>query len=192
MRLPPGETNMKIRLICSSLILTAVSAGSVYAEPYKNTTGPYVGGSALFVDAKAEGSEDASLMAIGGRLGTQLNENFSGEVRVALGVGDDTVRYGIAEYDVELNSMIGGYLRVGAPIGANFHPYAIVGFTRTELEYSQNFLGDGSESDTDLSYGLGVDLDLDRNLSLNVEYMNYYDDDDIEVSGFSIGIASKI
>ena len=41
-------------------------------------------------------------------------------------------------------------------------------------------------------YGFGVDLSLDRNLSLNVEYMNYYDKDSDEISGFSIGIASKI
>ena len=183
---------MKKILTCSTLAVAVFAAGPVSAQPYKSTSGPYVGANALFLDATPEGGDDASLTGIGGRLGSHLNENFSGEVRVALGVGDDTISNGFTDVDVELNSLIGGYLRVGAPIGNNFHPYAIVGFTRTELEFSADGFGSDSGSETDISYGLGVDLDLDRNISLNVEYMNYYDDDDFEVSGFSIGIATKI
>lgn len=183
---------MNKMLFISALAVAILGAGPVMGEPYKSTTGPYVGGSALFVESSFARSDDASLMGVGGRLGSHLNENFSGEVRLGLGLGDDTVRSGLLEYDVELKSLVGGYLRLGAPIGDNLHPYAVLGFTRTELKVSQNFLGNNTDSDTDVSYGLGVDLDLDRNLSLNVEYMNYFDDDDLEVSGFSISIVTKI
>ena len=38
-------------------------------------------------------------------MGSHLNENFSGEVRVALGVGDDTISNGFTDVDVELNDV---------------------------------------------------------------------------------------
>ena len=169
----------------SAFALALLAAGSAMAAD------PYVGGSVLFVDVDYEEiSEEASLTAITGRLGSMLNDNIGGEVRVSLGVGDDSILAGIFETDVELNSMIGGYMRAGAPVGSGFFPYAILGFTRTEVEYSNNLYDD--ESDTDVSWGFGADLSLDRKMSLNVEYMNYYDKDGVEISGFSIGIASKI
>ncbi|MEE2733229.1 MAG: porin family protein [Pseudomonadota bacterium] len=171
----------------SAFALALLAAGSAMAAD------PYVGGSVLFVDAEFQDiSEEASLTGITGRLGSMMNDNIGGEVRVSLGVGDDSVGSGIFETDVELNSMIGGYLRAGAPVGSGFFPYAVLGFTRTELEYSNDYFGSDSESETDVSWGFGADLSLDRKMSLNVEYMNYYDKDGVEISGFSIGIASKI
>lgn len=174
---------MKKLVTHSTCVLALMAAGSAIAAD------PYVGGSALFVDAEfQEFSEEASLTGITGRLGTMMNENIGGEVRVSLGVGDDSIFSGLV--DVELNSMIGAYMRAGLPVGQNFFPYAVLGFTRTELEFSG--FGSDSDSETDVSYGFGADMSLDRNLSLNVEYMNYYDKDGTEISGFSIGIASKI
>lgn len=179
---------MKSTIIHSAFALTLLATGSAMAAD------PYAGGSILFLDAEETDvrGADASLTGITGRLGAMANDNIGGEVRISLGVGDDSIGSGALETDVELNSMFGGYLRAGIPAGANFYPYAILGFTRVELEYSNPYFGSGSNSDTDISYGLGLDLSLDRNLSLNVEYMNYYDNDDSEISGFSIGIASKI
>ncbi|RLU01863.1 porin family protein [Ketobacter sp.] len=171
----------------SAFALALLAAGSAMAAD------PYVGGSVLFVDAEFQDiSEEASLTGITGRLGSMMNDNIGGEVRVSLGVGDDSIGSGIFDTDVELNSMIGGYLRAGAPVGSGFFPYAVLGFTRTELEYSNDYFGSDSESETDVSWGFGADLSLDRKMSLNVEYMNYYDKDGVEISGFSIGIASKI
>lgn len=179
---------MKSVITHSAFVLTLLAAGSAMAAD------PYAGGSIVFLDADATDvrGADASLTGVTGRLGAMANDNIGGEVRVTLGVGDDSVGSGFFETDVELNSMIGGYLRAGIPAGPSFYPYAILGFTRVELEYSNPNFGNESESETDVSYGFGVDLSLDRNLSLNVEYMNYFDKDSDEISGFSIGIASKI
>ncbi len=177
---------MKKLIKHSTCALALIAAGSAVAAD------PYVGGSALFVDVDFDDvNQKASLTGVTGRLGSMVNDNIGGEVRVSLGVGDDSIFSGILETDVELNSMIGGYFRAGGPVGQNFFPYAVVGFTRAELEYSSNWNRD-DDSNTDVSFGFGADVSLDRNLSLNVEYMNYYDKDDVEISGFSIGIASKI
>lgn len=178
---------MKKLIAHSTCALALITAGSAMAAD------PYVGGSALFVDAEyADINDEASLTGITGRLGTMLNDNIGGEVRVSLGVGDDSISSGIFKTDVELNSLIGGYMRAGAPVGQNFFPYAVLGFTRTELDYSNDFFGNDSDSETDVSWGFGADMSLDRKISLNVEYMNYFDKDGVELSGFSIGIASKI
>ena len=178
---------MKKLITCSTFALAFTAAGTALAAD------PYAGGSILFVDADfAEINDEASLSGVTGRLGTMINENIGGEVRVSLGIGDDSVdAYGL-DVDVELNSLIGGYLRAGVPVAEGFYPYAVLGFTRSELEISNRYLGSESDSETDISYGFGVDMSLDRNLSLNVEYMNYYDKDDVEISGFSIGIATKL
>lgn len=178
---------MKSIITPSVLALTLLATGSAMAAD------PYAGASMLFVDATVDPiDEDASLMGFTGLLGSAINENISGEVRVTLGVDDDTVGEGILRTKLELNSMIGAYLRAGIPMGPNFTPYAVLGFTRAELDASNPYFDIDTDSDTDVSYGIGMDLSLDRKLSLNVEYMNYYDKDDSEISGFSIGIASKI
>jgi len=167
----------------SAIALAMIASGSAMADEFKSTSGPYAGANLIFMDADW-GFADASFSAISGRLGTSINENFSGEVRVALGLDDDK----IGGVNVGLDSMIGGYLRAGIPVANNLFPYAVIGFTRTELDVDPG----SSDSDTDLSYGIGVDLALDRNISLNIEYMEYYDDSDVDISGISIGIATKI
>lgn len=178
---------MKPILVPSALALTLMASGTVLAAD------PYVGGGVVFTEVSSDAfSPDPSLTGITGRLGSGINENISGEVRLTLGVDDDTVGAGFLKSDVELNSMIGAYLRAGVPMGPSFYPYAVLGFTRTELEFSNPLYDSQSGSETDVSYGLGVDLSLDRKMSLNVEYMNYFDKDDQKISGFSIGIASKI
>lgn len=183
---------MKKIVTCSTLCAAMMVSGLTMADQYRSASGPYVGASMLFVDAGINDDPDASLMGIGGRLGSSFNENFSAEVRVAVGVGDDSVGEGWQKYDVELSSLIGGYLRASVPVGQNFHPYGVLGFTRSELKVSHPWLGKETDNDTDISYGIGADIDLDRNISLNIEYMNYYDGDDVEIAGFSIGIATKI
>ncbi|MDY6920203.1 MAG: porin family protein [Pseudomonadota bacterium] len=176
-----------------SIITPSLLALTVMAAAPAQAADPYLGGSALFLDAEdSELDLDASLTAVTGRLGSFFNDNMAGEVRVSLGVDGDTVGSGIFKADVDLKSMIGGYLRLGAPVSDSLFPYAVVGFTRTELEVDFENFGSESDSETDISYGLGVDLSLDRNLRLNVEYMNYYDKDDTEITGFSIGIVSRI
>jgi opacity protein-like surface antigen len=173
--------------LSSALALSVALSSSVYAAD------PYVGGNVLFLDYSEQLlDDDLALTAISGRLGSMINDNVSGEVRVGLGVGDDSVEDGGNRYDVELNSMIGAYLKAGFPVADSLFPYAVIGFTRTDIEYSLSGVGSSSESDSDISYGFGVDLSLDRKLSLNVEYMNYYDNDGAEIDGFSIGLAMKL
>lgn len=157
----------------------------------------YYGGGFSFLDYSVEAIEgvEPSVTAIVGRLGTGFNENFSGEVRLGFGVGDDTVTVdalGGTDVDVELDHIFGAYVRGGIPVTESFYPYAIVGYTRGKGTASSDFFDrSDSESESDVSFGVGADVGVSENIIINIEYMNYYDKDGAEVDGFSIGVASR-
>ena len=137
---------MKKLLSVTALMLS----GSVLAQ-----TG-YVGGGLALVDYSEVGvSDEASLTAIYGRLGTNFNENFSGEIRVGLGLGSDTVFIDPLGFDadIKLNNLFGVYVKGGVPISDALFPYVVLGYTRGEVEASA--LGVSiSSSESDVSFGL--------------------------------------
>lgn len=165
--------------------LSSLVCGSAMAE------GNYFGGSFAALDYSDDSvDQDFSLTAVYGRLGTNFSENFSGEIRVGTGVGDDSVSYGGINANIELDTIYGLYVRAGIPVTESFFPYAVVGYTRGELTLSVSGLGSASESESDASFGLGADFNLTQNVIINGEYMSYFDKDGAEISGFSIGLTT--
>ena len=139
-------------------------------------------------------SEDFDVGALYGRIGSQINENFSAEFRVGIGVADDSVDFTGGEATLEIDKFFGGYVRGTLPLNEVIKPYVILGYTDIEVELEvDTIVGSGSDSDSDgdLSYGAGLDFHVDPNLILNLEYMNMYDDDDVEITALSFGIAAK-
>jgi outer membrane immunogenic protein len=174
------RTNIALSIACGALLTVS---GGVFADDM------YYGGNLAFIDYSESGVEDASVTALYGRVGTNWNENFSGELRVGLGIGDDTINVLGTDVDFELNHFLGAYVKGGAQVNEVFYPYAILGFTRGEVEASA-FGFSVSESETDVSFGLGADFTISESLTFNVEYMNYLDKDDAELSGFALGFSS--
>lgn len=171
--------------IKSAVILALAMASAV---SHAQTT--YIGGSFGMVDYSESGVEDASFTAVFGRLGTFFNPNFSGELRAGFGLGDDTVTVMGTDVDVELNSLYGVFLRGGIEANDVFYPYIALGYTRGEIKASaQGF--SASESESDMSFGIGTDLTFNDGLTANIEYMNYFDKDGAEISGFSVGFSKS-
>lgn len=168
------------KLTTVSVALAALmTGGQVMAETY-------VGGNIAALKVDYNYPEDADLVAFYGRLGTEFTENFSAEVRVGTGLDDDRV-YGI---DVELNHFYGAYVRGTIPIADMFYPYAVVGYTRAELEF-KDFWQSAKDSGGDVSFGVGADIRLTPEVDLNLEYMNYYDKHDVTVDGFAVGFTYR-
>ena len=92
--------------------------------------------------------------------------------------------------NVELNHFYGAYVRGTIPIADAFYPYAVVGFTRGEVEYKNPGVSEKSSKD-DVSFGVGADIRLTSNTDLNLEYMNYFDKDDVSLDGFSLGFTYR-
>ena len=173
------KTSFVRSITCATLLAAAgsASAGDMY-----------YGGNLTFMDYSELGA-DASVFALSGRIGSQWNENFSGELRAGFGLGDDTVTLFGESVDFKLNHYIGAYVRGGAQVGESFYPYVVIGLTRGEAEASVSGFS-ASTSESDFSFGLGADFDLSESLSFNIEYMNYLDKDGGELSGFSLGLST--
>jgi opacity protein-like surface antigen len=179
-------------MIKSNFFIGAMFSGVVAFSGAVQASEPYAGASISFLDYSEDVIDDeASLTAAVVRVGTEFNENLSGEIRVGIGIGDDSIEYLGVDIDTELDTLFGGYLRFGVPVADGFFPYAILGYTRGEITFSASGFGSDTESESDTSFGLGADVDLNQNITFNVEYMNYFDKDGAEIDGFSLGVVSK-
>lgn len=172
-----------------SIALAALTTGGQAMAEY------YVGGNISSVKVEEDWSgEKANLVSLYGRLGTEFTENFSAEIRVGTGIDDDKINVNVlgtnVPVKVELNHFYGAYVRGTIPVADTFYPYAVVGFTRAELELKVPG-GSASDSDDDVSFGVGTDIRLSANTDLNLEYMNYYDKDDLSIDGFSVGFTYR-
>jgi len=176
------KNNVVRSITCGALL--AVS-GTVFADDI------YYGANVAFIDYSEEGiATDASVTALYGRIGTSFNENFSAEARIGFGLTDDTVNLFGEDVDLEINNFFGAYLKGGVQVSEVFYPYAIIGYTRGEVEAS--VLGFSiSESESDVSFGLGADLSIIDGVTVNLEYMSYFDKDGADLSGFSLGFISR-
>jgi len=134
-------------------------------------------------------NDDASLTAGTFRLGAQINKYLSGELRAGMGFSDDTVNISGYKVDIELDSFFGAYLRGGFPVTEKIYPYAVFGVTRGKLTASFQGFSE-SDSETDTSFGVGVDFTLIDQVTLNVEYMSWFDKDGAEIDGFSVGAST--
>lgn len=172
------QTRRAARIIAGAL---AVMGSAAFAQNY------YVGGNFAAIEYSEDGiDDDADLTALYGRVGTKFNDYLSAEIRAGFGVGDDDVNALGFDVDVELENFYGVYVRGGLPTGSIAYPYVIAGYTRGEVEVS--VLGfSNSESESDISYGIGLDLNINERVTLNIEYINYLDKSEAEISGLNVG-----
>src|SRR5690606_19169202 len=119
----------------------------------------YAGGSIAFVDYSEEGISDASLMMLAGRLGTKFNENFSGEIRLGVGVGHVFVYVAGTDVDIMLYSLLVEYVRCDLQAADSFYPYFALCYTRGYVTASVPAFST-SESESDISFGFGAEVDI--------------------------------
>ena len=118
----------------------------------------------------------------------------------AMGVMDalDTINASIDDIDdveASVYGFLGAYVRAGTPAGKYFYPYLTLGVTEGRIENVGDDLVsigvDDSISLSGISYGVGTDIRFSKNWGANIEYMNYFDKNNIEIRGFSIGLVTK-
>lgn len=135
---------------------------------------------------------ESSLTSLYSRIGKQYNENFSAEIRLGVGLGDDTYEVDGLDSGLKLSirEFYGVYLRGGTQLTDKLYPYVVFGYTQATLE-----LDDGSSNFHDglggVSYGAGVDLQVKPEVLASIEYINYFDTVGVELSAFSIGLTKS-
>jgi len=178
---------MKQLLIATATISSLLLTANVHAE--QSTPQKYIGGNLSFLSYEEAGL-DADLIAVNGRFGAFFNPYIAAEMRLGLGlIGDEVDIFG-TDVDIDLNYLIGAYVRAGVPVNDKVFPYLLLGYSRGELEASANGMSvDEAESDT--SFGFGLDMKIDNKITLNAEYANLLDKEGAEISGFSVGATFK-
>lgn len=173
--------NFKKLFTSIPLLIAATTASTVYASD------SYIGVNYSFLEQPIANTDDAKLNTVNLRVGTFFDRSFSGEIRVGTGIGDDTVG-GVV--DVEIDQLIGAYLRSGVLTSGNLYPYLVMGVTQGKVTAKVPGIK-SSESETDLSFGIGIDYTIKRSVSFNVEYINYISKNSVDISGFTLGVAKR-
>ena len=175
------------------VVLLASMSGNAFAGL---TPGAYAGIQYASTDFSFDGvSEEFSPTALIGRAGSNFNQYASIEGRLGIGLSDDTVTAtdGVttASVSIEIDTLIGVYGVGRLPLGKSSSLYALVGVTQVDATTSTSVSGVGSslsDDESDVSYGVGADIGIRYNLWVNVEYVQYLDKSDIEVSAIAVGM----
>jgi len=167
------------------LAISAVATSTVIAEE-EAKSGWYGGASYAQLDTDIAGIVEFDLGALVFNAGYQINDYVAIETRLGTGITDDD----IVGLELELDYLWGIYTKIGIPTGTAFYPYVVLGYTKAELELSGLGYSE-SDSDSDTSYGVGANFTVNDNFGVFAEYMNWYDDEDIEITGFNLGVSYK-
>ncbi|NNE63357.1 MAG: porin family protein [Gammaproteobacteria bacterium] len=164
------------------ILLVALLAFTYGSNSFAASEGDTYGGIQYSqVTYEVDDIDDLEPTALVGRYGQFIGENVAVEGRIGFGLRDDSVDVLGADFDLEVDTLLGIYYLFHAPGNSDTSVYGVLGFTRGRISVS---LLDESESGSDgsLSYGVGVNIQ-----SFNIEYMLYLDEDDYEVSAISLG-----
>ncbi|MBC7190863.1 porin family protein [Marinobacter sp.] len=175
----------KLPLAMGFTALAGLTAAPAMAQDiYKSGGAALYGGlNYSFVNIDAGNGGDADTGTLSGKVGGLVTPYFGLEARAGFGVVDDTIN----RVDYSLDNFFGGYTTLNLANESPATPYAILGFTRVEVEVDAGRLGSSTDDDSDISYGLGVNMDITPQLAGNIEYMRYYDSDDVTIDALSLG-----
>lgn len=172
------------RSIAIAFTTCLAAAGTANAQDmYKSGVGGlYTGLNYTFMNLES-GNADADVGTLSAKVGVMATPFLGIEARGGFGVDDETV----GGVDFSVDNFFGGYATFNLANESPITPYAILGFTRVELQADSPF-GTSTEDESDVSYGLGLNMQFAPNLSGNLEYMRYYEDSDAELDGLGVGI----
>ena len=172
--------NEKIAIV---VVTTVLMFSNVYADLSDGAYG------AIQLASVDDGSGDNSVLTFVGRLGKNINKNFSFEGRLGFST-DETKTYPYPNWDKSLgiDKLFGvygvGHLNVGDSVSA----YGLVGYTRVDATVAVYGSGTKSVDDYDLSFGLGIDIAIGRDWSLNAEYIQYLSSSEFDINATAIGV----
>ncbi len=172
--------------IAKTLPLSLVLAGLATPALAVDQGETYVGGGFSMVTYEADGIADVEPTALIGRLGYGITDNVAIEGRLGFGLSDDEI--GNSGVDGKVDQIAGVYGIGHLPLAEQFSLYALAGFTYGELSVSAPGVPVSvSDDDTDFSYGVGAQFDLTRSVAGYVEWAQYFDESDYEVTGLTVG-----
>ncbi len=156
---------MKLKL--TAALLAATLSSATFADNY-------FGANYSMVDLSVVDLGGVDPTALQLKYGSMVHENVGIEGRLGLGISDDS--------GVDIDNFYGVYASFQLDPEATFNPYGILGFSKGKV----SGFG-GSVSESDISYGIGADINVAESVAINIEWINYYDKDDVEATAINLG-----
>lgn len=152
------------------ILMALALAGAILspAAMAQGTSGLMFGGTVGF--AKPHGSDNDAATIIGGRLGRQIQGNFSWEADLNLSVTDGQIG---ANHDWNINSV------------AAYGVYRTDGDVHLKAKLGVAYWDDDFDKDSSLTAGIGLGFRLGRGV-LDVEYTQLNDHVDYITAGYSL------
>lgn len=146
----------------------------------------YMSANVSQVSYKESGAPDFKPLVAGLRIGGALNEHFSLEARLGLGIKDDSAR-GV---DLKLDNYLGAYARFIAPVNDSVAVYALLGVARAKLT-AENGFASASDTEKGLSFGIGAELSAGPRGFVTLEYGRLVSGDDYDLDALTLGLGRR-
>ncbi|MBK1685997.1 porin family protein [Rubrivivax gelatinosus] len=174
----------KIAMIAAAVLACGAAQAQTVASPIYGE----IGYSLLNADVVGT---DFDLGAVRGILGYEVHPNVALEAMFALGTSDDSVRAGSDTVKLKLEHSYGFYVKPKVDVSEGLELFARVGFAESKLKATLVGEFSNSDSDNDVSFGVGMKYAFSKNMYGVVDYMRYYNKDDVKVDGFTFGLGYK-
>jgi len=182
----------KLGLIALAGLLISVAESGMASSENKMYVGLQYGVGEYSESGVSEDFETSTLM---GRIGYNINSNFSIEGRLGTSLEDDEhflPELCICGSDVtlEVDSIIGIYGRGHYDLSEYFSIYGVLGASQVKATVSLSDFpnADNTETESSASFGLGVDIAFSKQWAFNIEYIRYLDKDDFDLDIASAGV----
>jgi opacity protein-like surface antigen len=123
-------------------------------------------------------------------LGVDLADSLAVEGMYASGISDGSLTISKTNTTIGLNPSFGLYIKPKLNLNDSAALFARAGFFNTKgtLTYSGYSVQDNN---TSFSYGLGASFNINKNISLNGDYMVYYNSTSTPFNGMTVGIGYR-
>jgi opacity protein-like surface antigen len=174
-------------IFLASLGLAGTAAQAQAAKSPQNAIYGELGWSSITFKDSGYSFKPSAVRAL---IGTEINPNLAFEGMVGLGVADDTIRIANTPVTAEIDKTWGLYLKPKVSLANNVEVFARLGYARTHVSVSAPGYR-AADTGGDLSYGAGASVKLTDSISVNADYMSYYNKDGVKGTGFTVGLGFK-
>lgn len=165
----------KTLIAASSLLLASAAHAQSFQAGYPHS---YLGADALAWNLSLDGIDD-DFDSVGLRVvaGMKLDDFLAVEIHGATGGSDSN-----GGLDLELDYLVGGFLKGIAPIGDNARLFGLLGYSEVKLS------ADESDRDDDISFGAGAEFDVSDTLAISADITRYMSKAEYDLDAYSIGL----
>jgi len=173
----------------AALALTCLTAPLAFAQ--KAPGGLYGELGYTMITLSPTNFPDFKPTVLRGIVGYQLNSNFSVEGQLGMGLADGTamVDQANAEANVKVSSMYGLYAKAKTELAPGFEAFGRAGYAKADATIKVNSIGYSESNSKDgFSWGIGAAYAISPAVALTVDYMSYFNKDDVKASGYTLGV----